>query len=399
MLNIIKLTSKKNFYGIYYSITKHKGENMKIFAIGVQNTYNTNNSRHLNFSSLAQIENQVIDTFNKAKKSNFAIKELSKEEFKVLKDKIIHSIDTFPSFREIEARNINQWNVQLFDYMLQHPKEYKSKHFQIADSIAGLYKSGNNKSSAEVILKMLKMPWLFKYGFCMEYDIWKIGGGARNAKAADIKTAMLDLLEKNKTDYTDRQLVYIGHMLSHFNSDIGLNFAKKLIEKPDILNAPLIKEDFFDYFEDDKSRADVRSSVLDKINSKPELLKDENFMDCVHGFLSNVGDEKGKEFAFKILDNPILFKSESFTKSLNNLLYYYPTYNSVQAKNVRGIMNKIVDATVAKPDLFKNDKFLKVFGDLLFVHKEGNWIKDDAYAIEIGEKNLFLIKHGYYDAK
>ena len=139
--------------------------------------------------------------------------------------------------------------------------------------------------------------------------------------------------------------------------------------------------------------------MLDKINSKPELLKDENFRDCVHGFLNNVVDKKGKDFAFKILDNPILFKSESFTKSLNNLLYYYPTDNSVQAKNVRGIMNKIVDATVAKPDLFKNDKFLKDFGDLLFVHKEGNWIKDDAYAIEIGEKNLFLIKHGYYDAK
>lgn len=370
---------------------------MKIFAIGTQNTYDTNNSRHLNFSSLKQIKRPVPDTFKK--QEGFVIKKLSKDEFKTLKDKIIRNIGKFPSFMSINVKNINPWNVQLFDYMLKHPKEYKSGHHQISESIAGLYESGDNQSSAEVILKMLKMPWLFKGGFCMEYDIWKIGGGARNAKVADIKTAMLDLLEKNKTDYTDRQLVYIGHMLSHFNSDIGLNFAKKLIEKPDILGATHLQEDFFQNFENDKSWAAVSSSVLDKINSKPELLKDENFMDCVHGFLNNVVDKKGKDFAFKILDNPILFKSESFTKLLNNLLYHYPTDRSKESAAIRLLKNKIIDAAIAKPELFENKKFLEEFGNLLFMEKQDDWILCGSRPLEIGKKNLFLIEHGYYDAK
>ncbi len=358
---------------------------------------------------------------NKAvKNDNFQIKELTQEEFEQKCEKIekaheeVHDewLDlkenydkneisynewTFPSFAFIDDDRLTQWNVQLLDYMLKNPETYKYNYNDLAKDIveSGI---GNNQKSAEVVLKMLKMPYLFP----QEHNTNKHFGlysGMYKEDKADTKMQILNMIEENKTDYDKAQIHNLRNMLTWIETDDGLRVAKKLIEKPDILKA-WIHENAFRYFSNEKKDANIKIAFTDKINSKPELLKDERFIEFVGDNFNNVTDKKTLKFACKLWDNPILFESESFRKLAKAMIYEYPRYDSDTDAATRAVMNKIVDAAAQRPELFKNEKFKDDFGELLFVRKgpQGEiWLGERP--IETGKRNLFLIENGYYDTQ
>lgn len=328
-------------------------------------------------------------------KDNFKIREISDKEFQNKKYKIVRNKETFDSFYPIQQRQLNKWNVQLLDYMLKHPDVYQKNSNIIVDHIAGLY-DVNNKNSAKVILKMLKMPWLFNCE-SMKFALSGVSYLSSDEKTADIKMKILDMLENSDKNFSNTQMIHLKFILEHAATEDGLKVAEKLIKNPQILKARGISEEAFRHFMNDKKYADIKLEIIDKLNSNPELLEQEDFLNHAHGFINNVADDVTKEFALKILDNPILFKSKSFSGALNNILFEYPKSDNNSAKKTRQIMDKILDAAIKRPELFENKKFLNEFGALLFVQQNGDWIMLDERPIEVGKRNLFLIEHGYYD--
>ncbi len=326
---------------------------------------------------------------------NFKIRNISDNEFQNKKYKIIRNEETFDSFCTVNDRRLNKWNVQLLDYMLKHPEEYKENREEIVEGIAGLYEL-NNKNSANVVLKMLKMPWLFK-SESMQFAVDGVSYRSSDEKVANIKMKILDMLDKSDKDFTSMQMINLKFLLSYASTEDALKVAEKLIEKPQILKAHGISENAFEYFINDKKYAEIKLEIIDKLNSNPELLESEGFLDHAHGFINNVTDEITKEFALKVLDNPILFKSISFSKAITNILYEYPKSDHDNAQKIREIMNKILDAAIKRPELFENEKFSNELGALIFVQKNGDWIMGGEVPIEVGKRNLFLIEHGYYD--
>mgnify|MGYP003571296854 CR=1 FL=1 len=358
---------------------------------------------------------------NKAvKNDNFQIKELTQEEFEQKckeikkaheeahdewlkfkenydKNEISYSEWTFPSFAFIDDDRLTQWNVQLLDYMLKHPETYKYNYNDLAEDIVELG-NGNNQKSAKVVLKMLKMPYLFP----QEHNTKKhfgLNGYMYEKEYADTKLKILDMIEKNETNYDRAQIYNLRNILTWIKTDDGLRVAKKLIEKPDILKA-WIHENAFRYYSNEKEDGGIKIAFADKINSKPELLKDKKFIKFVGDNFNNITDKHTLDFACKLLDNPILFESESFCKLAKTMIYEYPEHDNDTDIATREVMNKIVDAVVKRPELFKNLKFKDDFGELLFVRKgpqDETWFGERV--IETGKRNLFLIENGYYDTQ
>ena len=351
------------------------------------------------------------------KSDNYQIRELSDTEYEQMKSKIMQAKEeayaewknlkgdyekndiscaerNCPTFAFIDSGNIDQWNVQLFDYMLKHPETYKYNYTKLADNIEEISVGDNNQKSAEVVLKMLKMPFLFP----QEHNgTGHLGLNYYLSEGSDIRIKILDMIEANKTDYNETQIFNLRDILTWINTKDGLRVAKKLIEKPEILKSS-ISENAFRYYSNSKKYADIKVALIDKINSKPELLSDENFMKCVPAFINNVVDKHTLDFSCKILDNPILFKSDSFRKWLNGMIYEYPKCNDDTDKKTREVMYRIIDAVVKRPELFENKKFNDEFGELLFVRRgpQGEiWLNERT--IEIGKRNLFLIENGYYN--
>ena len=354
-----------------------------------------------------------------AKNDDFVIKELSQEEFAKKYDEITRAHEeahdewlrmkeyydkndvsygewNFPTFAFLDTDKITSWNVQLLDYMLKHPETYKYNYNDLAKDITELG-NGSNQKSAEVVLRMLKMPFLYP----QERNNQKhfgINGYMYEKDNADTKMKILDMIEKNKTDYDETQVYNLRDILTWIKTEDGLRVAKKLIEKPDILKA-WIHENAFRYFSNEKEDADIKIAYTEKISSKPELLEDERFIKYVGDTFNNVADKETLKFACKLWDNPILFDSESFRKELKNMIYHYPKYDNDSDIATRDVMNKIVDAVAKKPELFENQKFKDEFGELLFVRKNDDMIMLDKRPVEIGKRNLFLIENGYYDTQ
>ena len=358
-----------------------------------------------------------VNQKNKNDADDFQIRELTQEEFDKNRDEIIRAHEeahdewlrmkeyydknevnyseyNFPTFAFIDDCNLTPWNVQLLDYMLKHPETYKYNYNDLAKDIVELG-NGNNQKSAEVVLRMLKMPYLFPQERNTKKHLGMNGYMYAEDKA-EAKMQILDMIEKNKTDYDTAQIFNLRDILTWIKTDDGLRVAKKMIEKPDILKA-WIHENAFRYFSNEKEDADIKIAYTDKINSKPELLKDERFIKYIGDTFNNVGDKETLEFACKLWDNPILFESESFRKLAKGMIYYYPRHDNDRNIGTREVMNKIVDAVAKRPELFKNQKFKDDFGELLFVRKDDDAIMLDERPIEIGKRNLFLIEHGYYD--
>lgn len=368
---------------------------------------------------LASVVLATIPKTNGTVKEDFVIKELSRKEFEQKCEEIENAQEEahkewlkmkenydknavkcgeydFPTFAFISYNNLNQWNVQLLDYMLKHSETYKYNYNDLAKDITELG-NGSNQKSAEVVLRMLKMPFLYP----QERNNQKhfgINGYMYEEENADTKMKILDMIEKNKTDYDEVQVYNLRDILTWIKTEDGLRVAKTLIEKPDILKA-WIHENAFRYYSNDKENADIKIAYIDKINSKPELLKDERFIRYVGDTFNNVADNKTLKFACKLWDNPIFFESESFRKELKDMIYHYPKYDNDSDIATRDVMNKIVDAVAKKPELFENQKFKDEFGELLFVRKNDEWIMLDERPVEIGKRNLFLIENGYYDTQ
>lgn len=398
---------KTNFRGIPQASSKavqqvlpDAGKTAKLGAVAVL-AYLGVNPKNKNDADDFQIRELTQEEFDKKRDEIIRVHEEAHDEWLRMKEyydknEVNYSEYNFPTFAFIDDDNLTPWNVQLLDYMLKHPETYKYNYNDLAKDITELG-NDNNQKSAEVVLRMLKMPYLFPQ-LHNKKEHFGLYRGMYIEDEADTKMQILDMIEKNKVDYDSTQIHNLRNILTWIETKDGLRVAEKLIEKPDILKA-WIHENAFRYFSNEKEDADIKIAYTDKINSKPELLKDERFIKYVGDTFNNVADKETLEFACKLWDNPILFESKSFRNEVKGMIYHYPKYGSDSNKGTREIMNKIVDAVAKRSELFKNQKFKDDFGELLFVRKDDDAIMLDERPIEIGNRNLFLIEHGYYDNK
>ena len=354
---------------------------------------------------LAAAVNQKSET--NTSKDDFQIRKISSNEFIAKANEIINHKNDFKAFKYLDIEGINEWNIQLFDYMLHKPNEYNSTIFR--DMVNNMTNSYNDfahiydKNSAEVALKMLKMPQFLKsHKYARDWGVSQVAASVSDNKVKDIKLRMLDKLDKcsQGQSFSDTQEVAIIKMLENINTKDGLKVALALMDNPEILNnyhpTSFITQECFKTFANQKEYADIKLELINKINSKPELLKMPYFKHSTTGILNNVTNEESKKFVLKVLDNQELFKSLKFADDLGDMRQF-PAGDKDESKAERKIMFDILDTIEKKPELFNNDKFLYDLGKLVFIQKQDDIFISGAEAIENGKKNLFLIENGYYD--
>jgi len=342
--------------------------------------------------------------------ADFQIKDLTNKEFKAKKAEIISHEKDFIAFEWMHEENINKWNVQLLDYMLQNPDEYNDEMYRkFVNKITDEYcpwQNIDNKNQTEVALRMLKMPWFLKaYEYARDYGVGNIAHNTTDENVKDIKLSMLNKLDEYKNTeitFSWTQERAIVQMLEDINTKDGLKVALKLLENPDMLDEQNqhfngFSEDCFKDFSNQEQYADIKLKIIEKINSKPELFESEYFKHSLAGIFNNTTDENTKVFLFKVLDNPLLFGNEKFADSLGSILYYY----GQETEDVQKGLIKILSAIEKKPELFKNEKFTDELQRLLYIQKmiNGSILMSNDELLRLTQINLFLIENGYYDKK
>ncbi|MBO7673259.1 hypothetical protein J6S88_07635 [bacterium] len=339
---------------------------------------------------------------SKNKKDDFQLRKLSEEEFETKKEDILSHTKDFKAFEYINSEGINEYNVQLFNYMLLNPETYNETYYRrLVDEMSEDFwaEKLNNEYSSSVALRMLKMPWFLRstHDFARNSDLLPISSSATNKELRDIKLQMLDKLDeyKGEAEFSGMQESAIVRLLLDIKTEDGLKVALKLLEHPEILDSrSRFSKDCFGDFSNEKDFADIKIALIDKINSKPELFETKYFKDCIGGIFSNVTDDETKTLTLKVFDNPKLFESRDFAKYLQDILYHF----SYTKKEEQEVVYKMLDAIEKKPELFKNEKFLNELGQLIFIQKDGDGVTTNyKKTVETGNKNLFLIEKGYYD--
>ena len=332
-----------------------------------------------------------------SKNKEFNLKELTNEEYKKKRDEIEESKENFPAFQNIYTYGLNEWNVQLLEYMLKNPDDYKGNHDILISEIASRsWKTPNSRLHAEVILKLLKMPWLLK-SRSMEFVVKPIVWYTENDKTAEIKMKLLDKLSEKPQAYSAAQLDNIAIMIGHIDSDEGYKLAEKIIQDPQLLEVCKLDYTYWLRQAGDKRNSNIKSAMINKIQSKPELIERSYFKKGVIDILNTTDNENKLQLSLKMLDNPIFFESESFVKLIKKILNEVPAEEDSESKNTMRLVFKIMDAAANKPELFKNEEFLDDFGDLVFINKNDNSALNYERQISNGKKNLFLIENGYYN--
>jgi len=315
---------------------------------------------------------------------NFQIKDLTDEEFEEKKAEIIAKKDEFRPFRYLRDDMFTKWNVQLFDYMYQDCKGLTSdypthKDLEKENNLA-LYKGFmrlqcdhqyripiETKDQAEVVLKMMKMPWFFAsdgkgdYAFALNnagYDI----EGKKSAEIRNVKLKILDELEKNREKYetpTYNQMKNISEMIAEVSTYRGLNIALKMIRHPELLEADqcdLRVSDFFKKVSSDKERAKISSDIIDKLIKNPELFKKEDFNHALTYMLTYPNNNYKKELVLNFLDNPALFDYEDFVYNMPGIISDFPSSNSIADSKIRKDVFETLQYYKQHPELLKNQE-------------------------------------------
>lgn len=318
----------------------------------------------------------VLAALNKKQKAenaeaDFQIKELTDEEFETKKNEILAKKKKFEPFKYLRKDMFTKWNVQLFDYMYEDCKGLTSKNptdkdleklnnFELYNSFMQLQCSHHcvpvkNKEQAEVILKMMKMPWFFASDGDGDYDYALNNAGCHIegeniAKIKDVKLKMLDELEKNREKYkeaTSDQKNNIIDMITSVNTENGLNIALKMINNPHLLDTDscyVNSNRFFKEISQNEERAKIASEVIDKILSKPELFEKEYFKESIVTILSGTTNNYKKDFVFKLLETPELFDKDYFVGNLPGIIRFFPKGESAKAIETRkGIYQRLED--------------------------------------------------------
>lgn len=350
--------------------------------------------------TLPVLSETALAGFKKAgisKNKEFNLKELTNEEYKKKRDEIEESKENFPAFQNIYTYGLNEWNVQLLEYMLKNPDDYKENHDILISEIASrAWKTPNSRLHAEVILKLLKMPWLLK-SRSMEFVVKPIVWYTENDKSAEIKMKLLDKLSEKPQAYSVAQLDNIAIMIGYIDSDEGYKLAEKIIQDPQILEVCRLDYTYWLRQASDNRNSNIKSAIIDKIKSKPKLIERAYFKEGVVDILNETNNENKLLLALKILDNPIFFESRSFVKSIKKILREVPAEENPESKNTMRLVFKIMDAAANKPELFKHEEFLDDFGDLVLIQRKGDIQFSKEQQLSNAKKNLFLIENGYYN--
>ena len=353
-----------------------------------------------NSTSISVFSENALAGFKKAgisKNKEFELKELTDEEYKKKRDEIEEAKGIFPPFEHIYTYGLNEWNVQLLEYILKNPDNYKENHDILISTIASrAWKNPNLKLQAEVILKLLKMPWLLE-SRSMEFVVQPIVWYTENEESAEIKMKLLDKLRDNPQIYSAAQLDNIAAMIGHIDSEEGYRLAEKIIQDPQMLEVCKLDYTYWLRQAGDKRNSNIKSAMIDKIQSKTELIERPYFKKGVIDILNTTDNENKLQLALKMLDNPIFFESESFVKSIKKILKEVPAEDDSESKNTMRLVFKIMDAVASKPELFKNTEFLDDFGDLVLIQRKGDIQFSKEQQLSNAKKNLFLIENGYYN--
>ena len=144
---------------------------------------------------------------------DFKIRDITNQEFGAKKAEILENKNGCELFKFVREDSLTPYSVQLFDYMYEDCKGLMSnfpthRDLEKENNLA-LYKGYmrlqcdhqyripvENKDQAEVVLKMMKMPWLFAadgdgdYAFALNNAGYNIEG----EKSAEIRNIKLKIL-------------------------------------------------------------------------------------------------------------------------------------------------------------------------------------------------------------
>ena len=294
---------------------------------------------------------------------DFKIREITNQEFGAKKAEILENKNGCELFKYIREESLTPYSVQLYDYMYQdckglmsdyptHKDLEKEKNFALYKEYMHLQCDSQfrvpveNKDQAKVVLKMMKMPWLFAsdcdgdYAHALNNAGYNIKG-KKSAEIRNVKLKMLDELEKNREKYeapTYDQIENISHMIAHVTTNRGLNVALKMIKHPELLNADqcdLSVSDFFKRISENKEQAKIVSEIIDKLVQKPELFSKEDFDHALTYMLQYPNNGYKKELVLKFIDNPALFDYEDFVYNMPGIISDFPSSESTDGAHTR----------------------------------------------------------------
>jgi len=328
----------------------------------------------------------AINTKSKKKDdlANFQIKDLTDEEFEAKKAEILAKKDEFEPFRYLRKDMFTKWNVQLFDYMYQdceglfsnNPTDEdleKEKNLELYKGYMRLQCDHQyripveTKEQAEVVLKMMKMPWLFAsdgdgdYAYALNNAGYNIKG-KDSAEIKNVKLKILDELEKNREKYEEisyDQKKNISEMVADVTTYRGLNIALKMIRHPELLEAEqcdLRVSDFFKRISENKEQAKITSEIIDKVIQNPELFKKENFNHALTYMLTYPRNEHKKNLVLAFIENPALFDYEDFVYNMPGIICDFPSSESSEDVKIRQDVFETLKYYKKHPELLKEQK-------------------------------------------
>ena len=315
------------------------------------------------------------------KLEDFKIRELTDEEFKAKKAKIMSNKNKFGPFWNISEDMLTKYNVQLFEYMYEdckgltsdyptHKDLEKENNLELYNEYMRL-QCGHHcvpvetKEQAQVILKMMKMPWFFAADSDYAYALNNAGYNIKGKKSAEIKNVklkMLDALEKNREKYEDcssYQRKNICEMIADVTTYRGLNIARKMINNPELLDIDHLDievRNFFKRISANKEQAKIASEIIDKVVKKPELFEKEHFARALSIMLAFTNNTCQKDLGLAFLDNPALFEYEDFVLNMPGIICDFPSSEKAEDIETRKDVFETLDYYKKNPELLKNQQ-------------------------------------------
>ena len=315
---------------------------------------------------------------------DFKIREITNQEFGAKKAEILENKNGCELFKYIREDSLTPYSVQLYDYMYQdckglmsdyptHKDLEKEKNLALYEEYMHLQRDSQfcvpveNKDQAEVVLKMMKMPWLFAadgdgdFAHALNYAGYNIKG-KKSAEIRNIKITMLNELEKNRDKY--RECSYnkkenITSMVTDVTTGRGLNIALKMIRHPEFLEADqcdLGVAEFFKRISQSEEQAKIVSDIIDKLIQNPELFKKEDFNYALTYMLKYPNNEYKKQLVLTFIDNPALFDYEDFVGNMPGIICDFPSSESKEDIETRQEVFETLDYYKKNPELLKNQK-------------------------------------------